>query len=531
MRDSFDRSEKTALPIPPLLLSAAVGMVGLVAAGLLFTSGDQPRTELPGNTSDKSQVARPLAGKPASAGEALYPGELASAKERPSPKEPPSAKEPPLAKEPPSAEEPPSTKEPARTEEPGPPGGPPSKPSGAENGGRRPSGQPPSPRPPGPRTMADLVEQAERTEPPGTAPLEGGTVTGYLTAARRAMARRDLKAARQHADSAVRAARSPTERGEAQRVGTLLESLEIFWQSVREEAGRLQSGHEIRIGDYHVVVVESGENAIIIHVRGLNRRYTMENLPQIMAVGLAQRRLKKGDPSTNLHVGSFLAVDARGDRQQARRRWQDAGELGAALMPELEMAPPLTRTSRARGGPEPLPGGAKKLPVPEAAAQAKAEARVRRLFAGDFQKANTPKQKMALVERLAAAAGKSDNDPAARFAMYSLARDLAAAVGEPRSIFRVIDEMDRCYQIDAMDMKAEALLTAWQSKEAQKHRRAVVGQSLGLLDSAVRSRNYRAADRVVQVVIAAARGAKDYRAARQFEELAKTIKAALRGSG
>ena len=189
-------------------------------------------------------------------------------------------------------------------------------------------------RPRGPETMADLMGQ------PDDGTIDMNTVTGKLSAARLGMASRNLLAARTHVESAARAARTPTERLAVTRVQKLLGSLETFWDAVRQAAQRLESGEELLFGDAMIMVVEWEDDRLTVRAVGQNRSYTMETMPSQLAVVLAERRLPRGQPSTDLHIGSFLAIDSRGDRHEARTRWQRAGSEGQALMPELSLAPP-----------------------------------------------------------------------------------------------------------------------------------------------------------------------------------------------
>ena len=178
-------------------------------------------------------------------------------------------------------------------------------------------------------------------EQPDDAPIENDTVTAHLDTTRRAMAQRDLKVARLHTELAAELARSPTERGEVRRVQRLLGSLESFWGSVQEELRRLRSGQELSFEGTRIMVVNSSDGVLMVRASGKLRLYTVADMPRALAVTLAERGLPGGGPPASLHVGSFLAVDAQGDRRQARRRWQAAGDPGEALMPELELAPPV----------------------------------------------------------------------------------------------------------------------------------------------------------------------------------------------
>jgi hypothetical protein len=151
------------------------------------------------------------------------------------------------------------------------------------------------------------------------------------------MAEKDVPAARRAADAAVQLASSPTERSEAERVQLLVTSLEAFWKGVEGAMKRLQSGRELEYGGKRVMVVEARPDLLAFREEGRMRLYAPADMPAELAVALAERSLKRQDPNVNLHVGSFLATDPRGDRDEARRRWEQSGELGKRFLAELRL--------------------------------------------------------------------------------------------------------------------------------------------------------------------------------------------------
>jgi hypothetical protein len=383
--------------------------------------------------------------------------------------------------------------------------------------------------------MADLMEQADN------APPDTRTTTGLLKAARLAMADRQLETARHHVEAAAAGARSPTERAEVQRVRKLLEALEAFWKAVGEQAGGLEAAEEVVVGRTRALVVEADRSRLVMKVSGKLRIYNVPNdLPGPLAVALAERHLGSRSPMANLRIGAFLAVDAKGDRQEARRRWDSAGAEGKALLPEIELAGPVTKNGAgghrpaaaldATGdlgaglgkGPEPA-GPPRKLPVPDAAALAAAEAQVRDIFKGEFAGARDKDGKVALAKKMYTAAENTNDDPAARYFMYQVARDMAVELGDPESFFWAIGRMDRFYKIDALGMKADLLAKAWREQTESDKRRIVYEYSKHLLDEAMKAKQYKAAGRLLRVAIAGAKAERNYALVRQLEEKAKTI--------
>jgi hypothetical protein len=187
-----------------------------------------------------------------------------------------------------------------------------------------------APLPSGPRTLEDLLHRANNQSPEDDP--DGGQMADDLAAARRAMAGRDLHAARHQLEAATLAVRSDAEREEVERVRRLLESLDTFWKAVRAEAAALPGTKELPLGKTYVLVVESSENAMTVRAEGRTRVWLIEDLPKELIVTLFERRLGKTSPLAHLHLGSFHAVDREGDRRMARRHWEQAGATGARFL-------------------------------------------------------------------------------------------------------------------------------------------------------------------------------------------------------
>jgi len=204
--------------------------------------------------------------------------------------------------------------------------------TGSRSSARRPSWRTGTPLPSGPRTLADLLTAPQ--EPLG----EPGSGNVLLAAARQAMAGRNLDAARHHAEAAAEKAQTDEQKAEAQRVLRLLGHLEQFWKAVRAEAGTIQSGQELAVGEKRLIILEASTRGLAFRHEGKFYSMQIDELPVPIAVALAQRRLGTDSPVAHLCVGAFLAVDPKGDRHKAREHWQQAGTTGRLLLPEIEAA-------------------------------------------------------------------------------------------------------------------------------------------------------------------------------------------------
>jgi len=184
--------------------------------------------------------------------------------------------------------------------------------------------------PPQPRTLADLLDSSEQSTGDIDSPAS------LLHAARRAMAGRNLEAARHHAETALEKARTAEEKEEIERVLRVLGYLDQFWGAVRAEIGNLHAGQELTVGSKRLMIVKATSRGLAFRHEGELYTMRIEELPVAIAVALAERRLGTDGPIAHLCVGALLAVDPKGDRQRAREHWQQAGTTGQLLLPELE---------------------------------------------------------------------------------------------------------------------------------------------------------------------------------------------------
>ena len=169
---------------------------------------------------------------------------------------------------------------------------------------------------------------------------EKANLQELLSQGRAAMTARDMEKADRFTLAAVNMARGD-DRALAGRVRTLFKWVDLFWQIVGAEIRHFETGRELHLGGTIVAVVETQGEEFTIHAEGRNRRFTLRQLPPKVAEAIALSRLPESGDDRELCLGAFWAMDRWGDRELARRHWEQAGEAGRALMPELQFAPPV----------------------------------------------------------------------------------------------------------------------------------------------------------------------------------------------
>ena len=190
---------------------------------------------------------------------------------------------------------------------------------------------------------ADPPSRASQASKPseGAAATPPGDFRQATDEARKALARRDLAAAKKLLDAAAKHAREPKELEEVDRLETLWDHLDQFWEAIRTGLTKFSDVEEINVKGMPVIVVESDRDHIVVRFSGRNRRYDIETMPTSLVMTVV-KRFVADDVSSHAVVGSFLAVDPKGDRAVAKKYWKEAAAEGIdteKLLAEIGLFP------------------------------------------------------------------------------------------------------------------------------------------------------------------------------------------------
>ncbi|NUQ65986.1 MAG: hypothetical protein HUU20_26290 [Pirellulales bacterium] len=224
------------------------------------------------------------------------------------------------------------------------------------------------------------------------------------------------------------------------------------------------------------------------------------------------------------------------------------------LEPPTDLEPPMPRETRAKPAvkpqePSPMsmatsePGGARtaeppirsladllsdditakqrgrlRLPVPDAADQEKARKLLEELFGREKAAAESPVQKLALVQKLVDQADKSDDDAAARFMVLSMARELAAEASNPARAVEIAEKIGDRYEVDLLEMKLECLEASLRTAKKSGDRAAVAKAALPLIDEAIAEDRYDMVKWIGEMAEDAARRARENLVAKEATE-------------
>jgi hypothetical protein len=173
-----------------------------------------------------------------------------------------------------------------------------------------------------------------------------------LAAARTAMTRHDFAAARRHIEAAAALAQNPAEESEAARTQLLLANLQEFWKRIAEVVAGLTVAQEISAGETQYLVVAVTRDKLTLRSEGSSRTYDLRNLPRPVVEALARSGFAP-HPSSKVLLGTYLALDPRGDRREARKLWEEARQQGEDVS---ELIRELDRPAATEGG-QGVPGG------------------------------------------------------------------------------------------------------------------------------------------------------------------------------
>ena len=151
-----------------------------------------------------------------------------------------------------------------------------------------------------------------------------------------------------------------------------------------------------------------------------------------------------------------------------------------------------------------------KAPVPDAAAQKRAQGLLRDVYGKEYDAAKTSKQKTELAKKLLDQAAKSKADSASHFVLLRVAKEMAVLGADAETALEAVERIVATYDVDAMEMwLACAKRLASAAKFSSQHA-ALAAQVYALVDIAVAEDNFEAASQLGEIARVAAQRARSY---------------------
>lgn len=163
-----------------------------------------------------------------------------------------------------------------------------------------------------------------------------------------------------------------------------------------------------------------------------------------------------------------------------------------------------------------------RAPVPEAAAQKKAEKTVRDLFTADYAKRD-PDSRRALAEKLLKSGLETANDPVSRYVLLREARDFAVLALDFETAFAAVDALAASFEVKREELKEECLKAGRKGAKAPEDAARVANGYLSLAESAIEAGNHDTALRAARAAADVAKIAQDPDLVVRSNEQAKDI--------
>ena len=155
---------------------------------------------------------------------------------------------------------------------------------------------------------------------------------------------------------------------------------------------------------------------------------------------------------------------------------------------------------------DPLPPVIKrpaKPPIPTAAAQEAAEAKVRDIF--DLDAAIGLAARAKLAREILTTAKDTADEPASQYVMLRMVRDMSAFHGDYAAAERAIGEMHQRFEVDVIAMRSEALVQALAAKKVPTgHRKRVVREALRVVRECHEADRYEEAKKNIAAALKSA---------------------------
>ena len=189
---------------------------------------------------------------------------------------------------------------------------------------------------------------------------------------------------------------------------------------------------------------------------------------------------------------------------------------------EPAVAAPTAPESKSEGQPD----ESRKFPVPDNAAQDKAKKVVDDLFKEELGKAKTSAARQSLAKKLLQQGIDTPNDAGGRFVLFDTARELAVGANDAAVAFDVIDKMAEYFDVDAFDMKEEALTALAKSAHAPSAHQAIAEKALNVTQKAIDENNFDAAKELGKLALAEANKSRDKSVIQQVRSTGKNLQSA-----
>jgi hypothetical protein len=248
------------------------------------------------------------------------------------------------------------------------------------------------------------------------------------------------------------------------------------------------------------------------------------------------RRTPAARPGNHRTAGRPTRVAKTSDSSPSHGEDEQSGEPKSDedLAKEAMKARRAFLTGELATSPAPVVQRRSSLPVPDADAQSAALKAVKEVYGEQWTRAKTPAEKQALAKTLLDQSRQNEKNPAAQFVLLRVARDVATQALDGQTAFAVIDEIDSCFEVDALEMKLAVLKKATSAASVPTVSAAVIKDqrtqhgmvskiAADLAERAVAKENYPIAKELAALALGEARKIRESTLVKELSERAARI--------
>jgi hypothetical protein len=165
----------------------------------------------------------------------------------------------------------------------------------------------------------------------------------------------------------------------------------------------------------------------------------------------------------------------------------------------------------------------KRLPVPSDDKLAESKKLIADVYRSEHAKASTPELKLALSARLMDDARNTTDDPASKYALLLVARDIAASAGDWEATIAAIIPLAETFKVDAFALADDARAKIDMADKPPKDAKAAFRMIMDLTEAAVSKDRFDIAVRLTASAQRIARNGRDAITAKQLAEYAADL--------
>jgi hypothetical protein len=147
--------------------------------------------------------------------------------------------------------------------------------------------------------------------------------------------------------------------------------------------------------------------------------------------------------------------------------------------------------------------------IPDSSELQKSIKLVREIYANEITAARTPAQKQVLAGRLITSAQATNDDPAGRYALLSLSREISTALGDADGAITAVVETAKYLDVDELKLRVETLKATAPNSRVAAEIRAIALLSLQAGILGVQTDRYDLADEAANLALSQARRGTD----------------------